>query len=81
MIAQFQTRQEINDSWREVLTIREMDVLRELALGKSNEAIAETLHITVKTLKNHISSIFLKLHVTDRTQAVIVALKNRWLEM
>ena len=81
VIAQFQTRQEINDSWREVLTIREMDVLRELALGKSNEAIAETLHITVKTLKNHISSIFLKLHVTDRTQAVIVALKNRWLEM
>lgn len=81
VIAQFQARQQLNDSWREVLTMREMDVLRELALGKSNEEIAEALHITVKTVKNHVSSIFLKLHVSDRTQAVIVALKNRWLEM
>jgi two-component system response regulator DegU len=56
-----------------------MDVLQELSLGKSNEAIAESLHITPKTVKNHVSSILAKLNVSDRTQAVLVALKRHWL--
>ncbi len=79
IIAQFQDTVELSDSWQSVLTSREMDVLRELAQGKTNEEIAETLHITIKTVKNHVSSILSKLHVTDRTQAVIVAMKQRWL--
>lgn len=81
IIAQFQMVVTLNDSWQSILTAREMDVLRELALGKSNEELAETLHITVKTVKNHVSSILAKLQVTDRTQAVIVAMKQRWLPM
>lgn len=79
VLAQFQDRPELDESWRTVLTTREMDVLRELALGKSNEQIAASLHITLKTVKNHVSSIFSKLYVTDRTQAVLVAVKNHWL--
>jgi two-component system, NarL family, response regulator DegU len=79
VIAQFQDRVDMSDSWKEVLTQREMDILRELATGISNEEIAEVLHITTKTVKNHISSILSKLRVTDRTQAVVIGLKNRWL--
>lgn len=79
VIAQFQDRADMSDSWKEILTEREMDILRELAQGKSNEEISESLHITTKTVKNHISSILSKLRVTDRTQAVVIGLKNRWL--
>ncbi|MCL6601009.1 response regulator [Alicyclobacillus macrosporangiidus] len=79
VIAQFQERAEMSESWRGLLTEREMDILRELANGKSNEEIATTLNITTKTVKNHISSIFTKLHVQDRTQAVVLAMKKHWL--
>jgi two-component system, NarL family, response regulator DegU len=79
VIAQFKERYATNDSWREVLTEREMEILRHLKFGKSNEEIAETLHITPKTVKNHISSILAKLSVTDRTQAVVIALQKKWL--
>ncbi len=79
VIDQFHSHEQFDDSWQEVLTAREMDVLRELALGKSNDEVSETLGITVKTVKNHISNIFSKLEVTDRTQAVITAMKNHWL--
>lgn len=79
VIAQFQFHTDLNDSWRELLTEREMDVLREMADGKSNEDIATALHITAKTVKNHVTSIFSKLDVTDRTQAVLMALRRKWL--
>jgi two-component system response regulator DegU len=79
VIAQFQERYATNDSWREILTEREMEILHQLKYGKSNEEIAEALHITPKTVKNHISSILSKLDVTDRTQAVVIALKKKWL--
>ncbi|MCL6516713.1 response regulator transcription factor [Alicyclobacillus sp.] len=79
VIAQFQERAEMSESWRGLLTEREMDILRELATGKSNEEIAAALNITTKTVKNHISSIFTKLHVQDRTQAVVLAMKRHWL--
>lgn len=79
VISQFHDRAPLNDSWKKLLTHREMDVLRELALGKSNQDIAESLNITPKTVKNYIFNIMSKLEVTDRTQAVIVAVKNRWL--
>ncbi|MCL6454467.1 MAG: response regulator transcription factor [Alicyclobacillus sp.] len=79
VIAQFQFHADLNESWRDVLTDREMDVLREIANGRSNDDIAKMLHITGKTVKNHVSSIFSKLEVTDRTQAVLVAVKRKWL--
>lgn len=60
----------------EVLTKREIEVLRLLAYGSYNKDIGETLNISERTVKNHISSIFKKIDVTDRTQAAIFAIKN-----
>ncbi|GMA64505.1 response regulator transcription factor [Alicyclobacillus fastidiosus] len=71
----------LNETWKDVLTAREYEVLRELATGKSNEQISETLHISVKTAKNHVSHILAKLGVADRAQAVLYALRKRWVEL
>ncbi|BBW97653.1 response regulator [Geobacillus subterraneus] len=64
-----------------LLTRRECEVLQLLAYGKSNRAIGEALCISEKTVKNHVSSILQKLNVNDRTQAVVVAIKNGWVEV
>ncbi|KUF18271.1 response regulator transcription factor [Streptomyces silvensis] len=55
------------------LTCRESEVLRLLALGLSNRLIARKLGISEKTAKNHLSSIYLKIGATDRTQAALYA--------
>ena len=60
----------------EELSSREQEVLELLAKGMSNRSIAETLYISDKTVKNHVSNILKKLSVEDRTQAVIVSLKR-----
>lgn len=57
----------------EPLTERELEVLRELAHGRSNREIAERLIITEGTVKNHISNLLGKLEVRDRMQAVLKA--------
>ncbi|OBZ09871.1 DNA-binding response regulator [Bacillus sp. FJAT-27264] len=58
------------------LTDREMEVLRLLAQGKSNQDIADQLIIGIKTVKFHVTNILAKLDVEDRTQAAIYAYKN-----
>lgn len=58
------------------LTIRELEVLRQVANGKFNKEIAINLNITERTVKNHISNIFKKIDVCDRTQAAVFAIKN-----
>jgi two-component system response regulator DegU len=63
------------------LTRREAEVLRLLAEGKSNKAIGEYLFISEKTVKNHVSSILQKMEADDRTQAVIIAIKNGWVTL
>jgi NarL family two-component system response regulator LiaR len=60
----------------ESLTEREMEVLKLLAQGLSNQEIADKLFIGVKTVKYHITNIFSKLGVEDRTQAAIYAHKQ-----
>jgi two-component system, NarL family, response regulator DegU len=60
----------------EDLSNREREVLELLAEGMSNRKIADTLFISEKTVKNHVSNILKKLSVNDRTQAVIFALKR-----
>jgi len=57
----------------EPLTARELEVLRLIAAGKSNGEIAATLVVAVSTVKAHINSIFGKLGVTSRTQALVPA--------
>ncbi|MFN2744457.1 MULTISPECIES: two-component system response regulator DegU [Bacillus] len=64
-----------------ILTRRECEVLQMLADGKSNRGIGESLFISEKTVKNHVSNILQKMNVNDRTQAVVVAIKNGWVEM
>jgi DNA-binding NarL/FixJ family response regulator len=57
------------------LTEREQEVLHWLVQGASNDAIARHLHVTVATVKAHLTAIFEKLSVTSRTQAIVRALK------
>jgi DNA-binding NarL/FixJ family response regulator len=71
--------QEVREARRNVppafadLTQREMEVLRLLAEGNSNTAIAERLVLSEKTVKGHVSNILSKLHMADRTQAAVFA--------
>jgi len=58
------------------LTSREVEVLELIAEGMINKEIAKTLYISEKTVKNHVSNIFKKLNVSDRTQAAIYAFKH-----
>lgn len=64
-----------------LLTRRECEVLQLLADGKSNRGIGEALFISEKTVKNHVSNILQKMNVNDRTQAVVEAIKNGWVEV
>ncbi|HLG26629.1 response regulator [Paenisporosarcina sp.] len=64
-----------------LLTKRECEVLQLLTDGQSNRMIGETLFISEKTVKNHVSSILQKMNVNDRTQAVVTAIKNGWVEV
>lgn len=65
------------DDPKNQLTEREKEVLKLLSKGMLNKEIASALFISEKTVKNHISSIFRKLNVQDRTQAAVYAIKNR----
>jgi two-component system, NarL family, response regulator len=58
------------------LSERETDVLKLLAMGKSNQAIGSALNITEGTVKFHVNNILQKLNVSDRTQAVITAFQR-----
>lgn len=64
----------------EELTGRELEILLLMAEGKTNQEIADKLFIALKTVKTHVSNILSKLHVQDRTQAVIYAFKNSLIE-
>jgi NarL family two-component system response regulator LiaR len=59
------------------LTPRETDVLRQLALGRSNKEIATALSIGEETVKSHVGSVFAKLQVENRAQAVVRAIRLR----
>lgn len=65
----------------DVLTRREIEVLKLLAEGLFNKEIAYTLNISEKTVKNHVSNIFKKINVSDRTQAAVYAIKNNLVEI
>lgn len=58
------------------LTSRELEVLVQVANGMFNKEIATSLNISERTVKNHISNIFKKIDVSDRTQAAVFAIKN-----
>ena len=58
------------------LTGREVDVLRLLARGFTNAEIAAQLHLSEGTVRNHVSAIFAKMDVSDRTQAAVIAIQH-----
>ena len=60
----------------DLLTNREIEVLIQVANGMFNKEIANSLDISERTVKNHISNIFKKIDVNDRTQAAVFAIKN-----
>ena len=64
-----------------LLTRREMEVLKLLSVGLYNKEIGEKLSISERTVKNHISSIFKKIEVTDRTQAAVFSIRNKLIDI
>ena len=63
------------------LTKRELDVLELLAVGMFNKEVGKRLEISERTVKNHVSNIFKKLGVTDRTQAAVFAIRNNLVQI
>lgn len=61
----------------ERLTYREVEVLQLIGRGMSNQEIAQQLYLSEKTVKNHLTNIFRKISVVDRTQAVLYAIKHK----
>jgi DNA-binding NarL/FixJ family response regulator len=65
----------------ELLTEREMEVLKMAAKGMSNKDIAEALFLSVRTVQAHMRSVFNKLGVGSRLEAVLYGLKRGWFTM
>lgn len=63
------------------LTKRELEVLKLLAVGMYNKEVGEKLEITERTVKNHVSNIFKKIGVSDRTQAAVFAIRNLLIDL
>ena len=63
--------------WQEKLSKRELEVAEVVATGVTNREVAEKLHITVRTVKEHLTSIFAKLGIHDRLQLILMAREGR----
>lgn len=63
------------------LSEREMEILAGVAEGCSNKEIGRRCGISDQTVKNHLTTVLRKLGVTDRTEAVVIALRHRWLKL
>jgi DNA-binding NarL/FixJ family response regulator len=70
------TQPEIANTIRAELSDREIEVLKLIANGKDNAVIAGELHISPKTVKNHISNILMKLQIENRIQAAVYAVRS-----
>ncbi|HVM57232.1 MAG TPA: response regulator transcription factor [Gaiellaceae bacterium] len=70
------TQPEVASTIRAELSDREIEVLKLIANGKDNGVIAAELHISPKTVKNHISNILMKLQIDNRIQAAVYAVRS-----
>ncbi|CAG0935419.1 Transcriptional regulatory protein LiaR [Thermoflexales bacterium] len=75
------TVQEESNPPQEMLSPRELEVLRLLAQGCSNQRIAAELSISKRTVRFHVENILSKLRVSNRTEAVTVALQRKWIDL
>jgi len=66
---------------KESLTEREIEVLKLAADGMSNKEIAQNLSVTVRTVKAHLSNMFCKMDVASRTEAILKAIREGWLDL
>jgi DNA-binding NarL/FixJ family response regulator len=73
----------VNKRFLEVcnLTTRETEIVKNIATGDGNREIAERLNITEKTLKNHMTRIFNKLFLENRSQVIVYAFKNHMVDI
>jgi len=69
-------KEDISDAALASLSPREKEILKMVADGKPNKIIADELDISEHTVRNHISNIFQKLHVNNRTEATVIAIKK-----
>jgi two-component system NarL family response regulator len=76
VMRQFSSLPDKQSLFADDLTAREIEVLKLIASGLSNKEIAEKLVLSEKTVKNHINNIFSKLHVYDRSQAMLYAIRQ-----
>jgi len=81
MVGEFRRMADSESVARPRLTLREQEVLEQVARGANNREIARMLFISEKTVKSHLTSIFRKLSVDGRTQAVLQAVKNRLVKL
>jgi DNA-binding NarL/FixJ family response regulator len=70
-VAEGESKGKIEDS----LTGRELEILAQISLGRTNAEIAEILYLSVGTVKTHVHRVISKLGVSDRTQAAVMAIK------
>lgn len=63
------------------LSVREIEVLKEVARGRSNKEIGNVMKLSEKTIKNHLRSIFSKLEVNDRTKAAIIGIQEGFIDL
>jgi DNA-binding NarL/FixJ family response regulator len=63
------------------LTAREVEILKLIAMGQANKQIARRLDISEKTVRNHVSNMYEKLHIYDRSQAVLYAVRKGLVEI
>ena len=70
-----------NQKAQNVLTEREIEVLQLAAQGSSNQQIADSLYLSLRTVQSHLNHIFNKLQVSSRTEAVVHALKEGWVTL
>ncbi|CAH1189966.1 Transcriptional regulatory protein LiaR [Paenibacillus plantiphilus] len=73
-------RQRTTQGADEGLTEREREVLLLIAEGQSNKEIAEELHISIKTVKTHVSNLLMKCELEDRTQLAVLAHRKGWVK-
>jgi DNA-binding NarL/FixJ family response regulator len=74
-------RQQQSERVANPLSRRELEVLQLLAAGATNDDIAKALFLSEKTVKSHLSSIFRKLAVTNRTQAAAKAIRENMVDL
>ncbi len=72
----YKTLEAINQQWNSHLTTKEYEIMKDVAMGLSNEALAEKHFISLNTVKTHLKNIFFKVDIESRSQVAAIVFKN-----